>query len=336
MSSQRPTQGDIARAAGVTQSTVSLALSNHPRLSAEVRNHVQEVARKMGYHPDPYLSGLCAYRNNLRPLKLQATLAWISNYDVDGEQWQDIPTFQHYFTGASKRAAELGYRIEEHRLRLKGMTPPRMVQILKTKGIQGIMFAPQPQPQTQLDFNLEPFSSVTFGYSLLSPSLHMVTHHHFRSMETICRKLYERGYRRIGLALERKHDLRVERIVSSVFLREQYQMPPENRLPMLLSDNLTVPVITDWIHTQRPDVIIGDMGDPWWKEAGLAPLGNRPVAFLSVRDPSGPFMGIWENPDVVGARAAELLVDLIHRAERGSPRFPSCVLVDGMWVAPGG
>lgn len=333
MSSRRPTQGDIARAAGVTQSTVSLALSNHPRISTEVRNHVREIARKMGYHPDPYLSGLCSYRNNLRPLKLQATLAWISNYGTEGEQWKDIPTFQHYFSGATQRAAELGYRIEEHRLKLKGMTPRRMVQILKAKNIQGILFAPQPAPLTRLDFDLEPFSSVTFGYSLLSPSLHMVTHHHFRSMETICRKLYERGHRRIGLALERKHDLRVERIVSSVFLREQYQMPLKDRVPMLLSENLTAPVMTDWLRTERPDAIIGDMGDPWWKEAGLAPLGGRPVAFLSVRNPSDPFMGIWENPNVVGARAVELLVEHIHRAERGVPEFPSCLLVDGTWVS---
>lgn len=43
---------DVARAAGVSASTVSRALRNHERISPEVRQRVQEVAQEMNFHPN--------------------------------------------------------------------------------------------------------------------------------------------------------------------------------------------------------------------------------------------------------------------------------------------
>jgi LacI family repressor for deo operon, udp, cdd, tsx, nupC, and nupG len=43
---------DIARAAAVSHSTVSRALSNSPLVSAETRDRIQRLAREMGYSPD--------------------------------------------------------------------------------------------------------------------------------------------------------------------------------------------------------------------------------------------------------------------------------------------
>jgi len=42
---------DIAKAAGVSPSTVSRALSDHPRISDETKGHVRRLARQMGYTP---------------------------------------------------------------------------------------------------------------------------------------------------------------------------------------------------------------------------------------------------------------------------------------------
>lgn len=42
-------QQDVAKAAGVSPATVSLALNNHPRVSARMRAHVQESAQRLGY-----------------------------------------------------------------------------------------------------------------------------------------------------------------------------------------------------------------------------------------------------------------------------------------------
>jgi len=43
---------DVARAAGVSASTVSRALRDHHRISPKVREHVKQVAREMDFHPN--------------------------------------------------------------------------------------------------------------------------------------------------------------------------------------------------------------------------------------------------------------------------------------------
>jgi DNA-binding LacI/PurR family transcriptional regulator len=45
-------QLDVAKAAGVSTTTASLALNNHPRVSAKTTLHVQTVAKRLGYVPN--------------------------------------------------------------------------------------------------------------------------------------------------------------------------------------------------------------------------------------------------------------------------------------------
>jgi DNA-binding LacI/PurR family transcriptional regulator len=51
---------DIARAAGVSPSTVSRALEDHPRIGAETRKRIQELAREMDYVPSTVARSLTA------------------------------------------------------------------------------------------------------------------------------------------------------------------------------------------------------------------------------------------------------------------------------------
>jgi LacI family transcriptional regulator, repressor for deo operon, udp, cdd, tsx, nupC, and nupG len=53
---------DIALAAGVSPSTVSRALQNHPRISAERRMAIQALARDMGYRPSQVARSLVTGR----------------------------------------------------------------------------------------------------------------------------------------------------------------------------------------------------------------------------------------------------------------------------------
>jgi DNA-binding LacI/PurR family transcriptional regulator len=70
-SSKRPrpvTMQDIARAAGVSQSTVSRVLNDTPTsvpIAAETRERVQEVASRLGYRPNPLARGLRGARTML-------------------------------------------------------------------------------------------------------------------------------------------------------------------------------------------------------------------------------------------------------------------------------
>jgi len=49
---------DIAKAAGVSHSTVSRALNNHPAIAEDTRNRIIELAKQMGYVPNAAARGL--------------------------------------------------------------------------------------------------------------------------------------------------------------------------------------------------------------------------------------------------------------------------------------
>ena len=58
MTARRPTSFDIAALAGVSQPTVSRALSGNPSVSEETRNRVMKAARQLNYTVDKHASGL--------------------------------------------------------------------------------------------------------------------------------------------------------------------------------------------------------------------------------------------------------------------------------------
>ena len=58
MTTRRPTSFDIAALAGVSQPTVSRALSGSPSVSAETRSRVLEAAKQLNYTVDKHASGL--------------------------------------------------------------------------------------------------------------------------------------------------------------------------------------------------------------------------------------------------------------------------------------
>jgi DNA-binding LacI/PurR family transcriptional regulator len=328
----RPTQKDIARKAGVTQATVSLALRNHPSIRPETAALIQSVADKLAYTPDPYLSGLSSYRSNKRAPVVNATLAWISN-DTDGSSWKSSPVFSAYFAGARERAARLGYRLETHCLRQPGMTPARLERILLTRNISGILLAPQPRSESAIDFPFDNFSTVTFGYTLASPRLHLVTWHQFRAMETAFRKLLSLGYRRPGLAQALESDLRSDRNWSAAFLSEQLRLPASQRVPQLIDAHFDAASLVAWYHRHKPDVIVTIWSEAlgWLREAGISVPGEVGLALLSIPDGDTTFSGLSEQPRIIGAKAVELVVDMIHRSERGIPDMQICMLTEGRW-----
>ncbi|PHP52511.1 LacI family DNA-binding transcriptional regulator [Actinomyces ruminis] len=58
------TQSDVAAAAGVSRSLVSLALSGSPKVAEETRTHILEVAASLGYRINTAASALARQRSN--------------------------------------------------------------------------------------------------------------------------------------------------------------------------------------------------------------------------------------------------------------------------------
>lgn len=330
---RRITIRDIAERAGVHFSTVSLALRNSPKLRPEVCKQIRALADELGYVPDPAMTALTAYRNSIRPVHYQATLAWVNNWPVQAEL-RRIRTFELYFQGALERAGQLGYRIDELWLHAPGMTPASAHAILKARNITGLLLAPQPFAHTPLGLDLSGFSPLAFGYSLQPSNLHVVTNHQYQSASLLMRSLSEIGYRRIGLFLRSDWDEKVNGSYLSGLLFMQHHAPAADRVPPLLTkDGLEAEFIA-WFKFHKPDVVVVvDRAVRGWIEKKLKLRIPEDVGLANLNvDPTDPWQaGISQNDRLIGATAVDFLAGMLQRNERGVPATPIRTLVEGVW-----
>ncbi len=87
---------DIAKAAGVSPSTVSRALSDHPRISLETKERIRRLATEMGYSPSAVARSLVTQRTFIIGL----AVAWVSD-----------PFLAQVVRGVEDTALEYGYTV---------------------------------------------------------------------------------------------------------------------------------------------------------------------------------------------------------------------------------
>lgn len=92
--STAPTIHDVARASGVSTSTVSRALARPERVNVRTREHVRRVAGQLGYHPSVQARSLVSGRT----MTVALVLPDVTN-----------PFFFGLIRGTQRRAAEAGY-----------------------------------------------------------------------------------------------------------------------------------------------------------------------------------------------------------------------------------
>ncbi|MEM6821891.1 MAG: LacI family DNA-binding transcriptional regulator, partial [Verrucomicrobiota bacterium] len=194
---RKVTQKDIARKAGVSQVSVSLALRNDPSLPQATKERILKIVEDMGYRPDPMLQSLTAYRIQNQEHQFQGTLAWVTNHD-DPQGWNEGDLYPAYFRGASQQAEKLGYKLEPFWLADPDLSSKRASSILYSRNIQGLIINPSPANQSELQLDWNQFSVVSLGYTTVKPKFHLVAPRHFGGVTQCFEKLQSYGYQRIG------------------------------------------------------------------------------------------------------------------------------------------
>ncbi len=331
--SLRTTLRDVARLADCHYSTVSLALRNHPRITPATRIKIQAAARKLGCAPDAMLTALAAYRTTRAPLTSHPPIAWLTNHRTRDGWRQYTPCHLDYFEGASGRARERGYKLEAFWLAEPGMNGRRMADILRTRGVNGVLLPPQEEVCT-IDFDWASFATVTFGHTLLRPRLHLVANHEYRTMGILFAELKHRNYRDIGLVALREHDARVDHNWLAAYLIEQHRLGHGRKLPALIVDRWSDDTLLEWVERHRPEVIVTKLPEvlACLQRAGYRVPEDMGVAFHSLHERTEGLSGTKKNSFQIGVMAVDVLVDMLHRNERGAPANPQLVMIEGSWV----
>lgn len=326
---------ELATAARVSVMTVSRALRNHSHVAPDTRTRIQELARSMGYRPNPLVSALMTYRRTGRSRLQSMVMGFVTSFSTrDG--WQEVGINREFYEGIRLGAERHGYRLDTFWLREPGMSARRLSQVLYNRDVRGLVIAPMPVGLGHLRLEWERFCAIALGYSMVWPELHRVANHQFRSMRMAMRRVRKRGHRRIGLALRASINERVGHHWVGGYLSEQHQdSDAEQLMPLIPPDrDWKRTTFERWYLEQRPSVVLSQHEEilDWFDAMGVAVPGEVGFVHLNCPDRTGRFAGIYQNGVEVGSAALDFLVGMVQRNEIGIPALARSVLVEGTWL----
>lgn len=344
----RVTQSDIAKAAGVHNTTVSLSLRNCPAIPEATRKRIQAIAAEMGYHPDPALQALVAYRAGRTSPRRQQALAYVTNWDSRWG-WRAMPAHEQFYTGATRKAAEYGYQFEHFWLGEPGMSERRFSNMLFHRGITGVLLASHRMTSDALlGIDWARLSAVQIDRFPHTPGLHYVTNDQSGMVRRAVRQILAAGYKKIGLVMPRWRDDFVDQAWSAGFLTEQQRLPAATRIPILLYQNdrvdalppygftnpaIALPVLENWYRRHRPEVIISYSPCVRGRLDQLGLSVPHDVAYVDMflERNDGRIAGLRQNCERVGEAAVEILVSQLRQNLVGLPAVRSSTLIEGVW-----
>ncbi len=326
-----PTTRTIALAAGVSCTTVSMALRNHPAIAAATRERIQRIAREMGYVPDPEVSKLMHHLQLRQKTRFHATIAALTTIRANG--------FLHYASalraGAVAAARKLGYTVDVFHLDAGVGFQRHLQRVLWTRGVEGILLLPM-AATVNLDTALEweRFAVVMATGGVLAPHFHRVAPDQFSNTLLLCRNLASLGRRRIGLVLDQQSDVVAGHRFCGAIAWQNTVGGTETVAPYIYEGEIDERV-RRWFEREHPDAIVA-AGEPEARAAAAQlgiPLSGGPVVFaVEERTPADLLPGIDQRPGQVGADAMGMLHLLLQRGERGVPAIPNLTCVPGGWV----
>jgi len=337
-----PSLADIALAAGVAKSTVSLALRNDPRVARDARNRVHKVAERMGYQTNALVARLMAELRRSKKQRHVATLALINASTIERIDLK-VPVVADRLKGVHQRADWLGYTVDHFWAHEPEVSPERLGRILIARGVLGLIIYGS-RDDTDIDCCRpiwSKFPSIVMGSHPISSGLSFVANDHYATSLEACRRLLTAGYRRIGFVLDKWLDILLGKRFTSGYLAAldfSRSLPP----PLYLEDPSEAPRLRekkrffDWLKKHRPDacICLNDVILEWINEYGAKVPEQMGIALLDLPSSiQGNIAGMYQRPEREGMKAIDALVGQIHRRESGKPDFQTGLLLESEWIS---
>jgi DNA-binding LacI/PurR family transcriptional regulator len=327
----------VAKMANVHQGTVSRALRNDPRITVETRERIKKLANDLGYRPNPLVSALIAEKKKGSPSGYGSTIAFLTSGETK-EHWHEVsPQYkamrEHLQTHAYKR----GYNIEDFWLNKDQMPSSRLQQILRYRGILGVIVCPLQGNIGSLDFDFKDFASVAIGYTLRDPILDHVAVDYYSVMQKIVAQLLKiKSFKRIGFTTPSNISNRVQHISLSAYLGERFYHPKRLLPPMVSEESYLQEPFINWVESEKPDVIICPTRSSYvacksnLNQMGLSIPKDISIVCADCHIDSTE-TGILQDHDAEASVVIELLTRRMEHGIFGIPVQPQTIMVNGTW-----
>ena len=178
------TINDVARAAGVSVSTVSRILNDKPDVSAETRQRVMQVIDDLGYAPHAGAQGLAGGRNR------SIAVLYPSDHEFTGTEFD-------FFLGASRAAGKSDYLFS---LIVEVITEQRLLNLFRSNQVSGVVLMEILLHDWRVELLKEhnyPF--VMIGHCEKNIGLSYVDFDFSEAVKLACQHLMALGHRSIAL-----------------------------------------------------------------------------------------------------------------------------------------
>lgn len=329
------TLSSIAKRAGVSVATVSLALRGKGLVARATAERVKKIAEEMHYRPNPLLASLATKRFRTGALATGTPLALLSFPVL--EEASESDGGKVYVDDLVREAKRLGYAPKIHEL-VNTSNTARLFRELYHSMVQGvIVLGSMDMNRFGRAFDWSEFSVVACGRYRGALPFHTVRTNIFKSVKHAFTELQARGYRRIGFALG-AHGQKMEddeaRQGAAIAMEYGY-LPKRNRLPLYLGDFKDPSAIKEWVDKNRPDAVIGFAVGQYWILRNQGHRIPEDLGFASLHLPFAEMRkfcsGLDQNTGEIARQSVLLLDQLVRNKERGVPANPLEVLVPSIW-----
>ena len=329
---KRSTLKQIADVLGVSRMMVSRALREGTSVNPQLRAKIRETAAQVGYKPDRQISAVMSAIRRSQTGSYRETLAFIWTHrftrSVD-------PFFRAEFDAANRRAEDLGYKLEEFRIKSEALNGRALTRILHSRGIRGVLISPPGSERTHPHIWLEwkRFCCVLIGRSLFNKGLARVQHDHFSGAMLAIRRLRRLHYKRIGLVISRSMDERSTRLVRAAFLSFHPASLGETAKLIFAEDRYDPRNLARWMDRAKPDVIVANFEQvfPTVEQLRAATGGDVGLAALNWSRNQLPMAGVVQQRTLIGERAVDLLLNRLQDNRFGLDPLAPSILIPGSW-----
>lgn len=330
-----PTIRTLAKVAGVSIATVSLALRNHPRIRLSERERIQRIAAEAGYKTNAVVAHLLARVRASKTSTYQSTLAVFhcaqTRADVEHR------TSREWAKACAARATQLGYALDHFSLYKLGFSPERAARILDARGIRGLIvtgpFHGKPIPP-EFDVLWERSCPVVLGERPVRPALSCVLNNQFSTTALAMEELLRLGYRRIGLCVHPDFEEALEYRFHGGFYAVQCRQPRRDHVPVFDFRPDASGRFMRWVKAHRPDAILTlhDEVRAWLRAMGRNAPRDIGLAHLDKPSDGEAWACMNQNNQEIGLAAVDMVVGQLHRNEFGAPPFQKCVFIGSTWL----